>query len=241
MKKLYEKEPIWFAVLWIGIYVLGFSNADSLSDTIGIPKLLTVPVGLVISLVLWRFLRKNHLFQRFGLCKVQGKGKQLLWYLPLVAITTVNLWNGIRGDVPFREWSLHVISMCFVGFLEEVIFRGLLFQGMRKTGVIPAVIVSSLTFGMGHVVNLLLGEPVLDTVLQLVYASAVGFCYTACFLACGSIVPCILSHVLINSTSIFAPAPTQSGQIATAAVQTVLGVGYGLWLLRVWKRQEKTG
>ena len=241
MKKFYEKEPIWFAVLWIGIYVLGFSNADSLSDTIGIPKLLTVPVGLVISLVLWGFLRKNRLFQRFGLCKGHGNRKQFLWYLPLVAITTVNLWNGVRGGVPFWEGCLHVISMCFVGFLEEVIFRGLLFQGMRKTGVIPAVIVSSLTFGMGHIVNLLLGEPVLDTALQLIYASAVGFCYTACFLAGGSILPCILSHVLINSTSIFAPEPTRSGQILTAAVQTVLGVGYGLWLLRVWKRQEKTG
>lgn len=241
MKKLYEKEPVWFAVLWIGIYVLGFSNADSLSDTIGIPKLLTVPVGLVMSLVLWRFLRKNHLFQRFGLCKGHGNGKQFLWYLPLVAITTVNLWSGVRGGVPFREGCLHVLSMCCVGFLEEVIFRGLLFQGMRRSNVLPAVIVSSLTFGMGHIVNLLLGESVLDTVLQLIYASAVGFCYTACFLAGGSILPCILSHVLINSTSIFAPEPTQSGQILTAAVQTVLGVSYGLWLLRVWKRQERTG
>ena len=56
MKKLYYQDPTWFAVLWIGIYVLAFGNADNLSETIGIPKLLTVPAGLLLSFLLWRFL-----------------------------------------------------------------------------------------------------------------------------------------------------------------------------------------
>ena len=44
MKKLFEKDETWFAIVWIIIYVLGFSNADAISDSIGIPKLLTVLV-----------------------------------------------------------------------------------------------------------------------------------------------------------------------------------------------------
>ena len=32
LKKLYDKDPVWFAVLWIVLYVVGFSAADAASD-----------------------------------------------------------------------------------------------------------------------------------------------------------------------------------------------------------------
>ena len=54
-----------------------------------------------------------------------------------------------------------MVSMLFVGVLEEVIFRGLLFLAMAKDSMKAAVIVSSVTFGMGHIVNLLSGAPLL--------------------------------------------------------------------------------
>ena len=238
LKKLYQKDPVIFAVVWIVIYVLVFSNADSLSESIGIPKLLTVFAGLALSSLLLGFLRKNSLFPYCGLQKVQA-GKGFVWLLPLVIISSVNFWNGLTLHMPAGETVLYILSMCCVGFLEEVIFRGLLFKGMSKSSITVAIIVSSLTFGMGHIINLLLGEPILDTLLQLVYASAIGFCYTAVFHISGSILPCIVSHAFVNSTSVFAVEPGATGQILIAAIQTVLGVGYGLWLLR--KSCQKQG
>ena len=56
LKKLYDKDPVWFAVLWIGLYVVGFSAADAASDAIGISKLITAAVGLAMSAVLLGFL-----------------------------------------------------------------------------------------------------------------------------------------------------------------------------------------
>ena len=232
MKKLYQKDEIWFAVLWIAVYVLGFGNADSLSEAIGIPKLLTVVVGLVLALVLWSFLRKNGLEATYGLCAFRGNYRHFLFFLPLIAISSVNFWFGLSVSHPPLEIALYILSMCLVGLLEELIFRGLLFRGMCKDNVTVAIIVSSLTFGVGHIVNLLLGAPLLETLLQLVYASAIGFCYTAIFYAGGSLVPCILSHIFVNATSIFAAEPTVPQQILATVIQTALGLGYGLWLLR---------
>ena len=83
MKKLFEKEPIWFAVAWIVIYVLTFSAADGLSETIGVPKLLTVCVGLLLSAVLLGFIGKNGLKEYFGLRAVQGDWKSFLYFVPL--------------------------------------------------------------------------------------------------------------------------------------------------------------
>ena len=232
MKKLFQKDEIWFAVIWILVYVLGFGNADSLSETIGIPKLITVIVGLVLTVILWVFIRKNDLARYWGLCKFRGNIRGFLWFVPLVLLSTVNFWNGVTVNAPPAETILYILSMCFVGILEEVIFRGMLFKGMCKGNETAAIIVSSVTFGAGHIVNLLLGEPLVDTLLQLVYASAIGFCYTAVFYTGGSILPCIASHIFVNATSVFAVQPIGKGNLLIAAVETVVGIGYGIWLLK---------
>lgn len=232
MKKLYQKDEIWFAVIWIILYVVGFSMGDAFSGMLGVPKLLTCVVGLAMTVILFRFVKRNGLMGYYGLCTPKADRKRVLLYIPLIGISSVNLWNGIAVQAPPVEIFTHIFSMAMVAFLEELIFRGLLFNGMRKGNLSAAVIVSSLTFGMGHIVNLLTGAPVLDTLLQLVYASAIGFCFTALFVATGSIVPCILSHAAVNCMSIFAIEAGPEGKIITAAVQTVLGTGYGIWLLR---------
>ncbi len=231
MKKLYQKDPVWFAVLWIIVYVAGFSTADVISENIGVPKLITVPVGLILSLIIMGFIRREGLTEHLGLCRFKGSKRDFIFFIPLIIISSVNLWNGLQKGGYVLAAVPGVISMCLVAFLEEVIFRGFLFKGMSRDNLKVAVAVSSLTFGFGHIINLLLGEPVLETLLQLIYASAVGFCFTAVFIAGGSIIPCILSHATVNSLSIFAVQPSDRGLVITAAVQTVVSIAYGAWLL----------
>lgn len=231
MKSIYRKDPIWFAVLWIVIYVAGFGIADGISESIGMPKLITAILGLVLSIILLSFIYSEKLGEYYGLCRMKVRAADFTYFIPLIVISSVNLWFGLRNNYSVVTAVLSVISMCFVALLEEIIFRGLLFKAMCRDNIKTAVIVSSLTFGFGHIVNLLLGAPLLETVLQLVYASAVGFCYTAIFLAGGSIVPCIISHAAVNSLSIFAAEPSNVWLVIIAVVQTVISTVYGIWLL----------
>lgn len=239
MKKLFEKEPIWFAVAWIIVYVMGFSAADGLSETIGVPKLLTVCVGLLLSAVLLGFIGKNGLKEYFGLRAVQGDWKPFLYFVPLLIISSASSWSGLALTQPLHLAALAVAAMCLVGLLEELIFRGLLFRAMCRDSVKVAILVSSLTFGVGHIVNLLMGAPLLDTLLQLVYASAVGFCYTTIVYVGGSIWPCVISHAVVNSLSVFAPESSVTMDIVTAVAQTVLGIGYGAYILRRGKKEAQ--
>ena len=64
--------------------------------------------------------------------------------------------------------------MINVGFLEEIIFRGFLFKMMKKDNVKSAIIVSSITFGIGYIVNLLNGADFIPSLLQVFYAIAIG-------------------------------------------------------------------
>lgn len=233
LKKLYDKDPVWFAVLWIVLYVVGFSAADAASDAIGISKLITAAVGLAMSAVLLAFAKKHGLLRRCGLVRFDGSGKKYLYFLPLIVISSVNFWNGVTAPEGLLTSICFVVSMCCVAFLEEVIFRGLLFRGMCDGGnVKTAILVCSLTFGIGHAVNLLNGAPVFETLLQLVYASAIGFCYTAIVYRSGSLLPCILSHAVVNSTSLVGAECAPWMLAVIAAAQTVLGVGYGIWVLK---------
>lgn len=239
MKKFFDKDEVWFAVAWIAVYVLAFGNADSISESIGRPKLLTAMAGLVLSLVLLGFVRKHSLEDYLGLRAFRGSGRDFLYFIPLALISGVNLWNGLTLNYDPATSVLAVLSMCFVGFLEELIFRGLLFRGMAKSGVKAAIAVSSLTFGAGHIVNLLLGAPLFETLLQLVYASAIGFCFTAVVYVGGSIWPCVIAHAAVNSLSVFAVEPGKGMQIAMAAVTCLVGLAYGALIMRRGSKNSK--
>ena len=206
MYKLYRKNPENFAFAWIGIYCLVQSLANGISDRIGIPKSANAVLGLIQSVYLLWWLGHNGLLQDFRLNRPTPRANHLLFYLPLVLISTSNLWLGVRMELAPAELAFHILLMLSVGFLEELIFRGFLFEALRKKNLKPAVIVSSLTFGAGHILNLFNGSGMsLAAVLhQIVLAVLLGFVFVMVYLRSGSIIPCILAHQTINILSAFA-------------------------------------
>ena len=183
MQNIYKKNELVFALIWIGVYVIGISIADSLSEQFGILKVVTVPVALVLSLFLYGWIRKNKLKQYYGLRQVASVDyRKYLYFLPLLVLATANLWNGMVFEHAFLDTFLFIVCMLFIGFLEEIIFRGFLFKALSRKNVRSALLISSVTFGMGHIVNLLNGADFLPTLLQIGYATAIGFLFTVLFL-----------------------------------------------------------
>ena len=181
MKKLYDKSNLCFSIIWIVAYVVLFSVADGLSEKTGYMKSITVLVGILLSTIIIIFLKKNNLLEKYGLCSFKGNLKSFLFFIPLLAILTVNLWNGVKMNTSIINTILFIISMVCVGFLEEIIFRGFLFVSMSQNSIKSAIIVSSITFGIGHIVNLLNGANFIPTLLQVFYAIAIGFLFSIMF------------------------------------------------------------
>ena len=234
MQNIYKKNELVFALIWIGVYVIGISIADSLSEQFGILKVATVPVALVLSLFLYGWIRKNKLKQYYGLRQVASVDyRKYLYFLPLLVLATANLWNGMVFEHAFLDTFLFIVCMLFIGFLEEIIFRGFLFKALSRKNVRSALLISSVTFGMGHIVNLLNGADFLPTLLQIGYATAIGFLFTVLFMKTKSLWPGILAHAVINATSLFAVEGNGSIQLISSLVMVVLSVGYALYLLRI--------
>ena len=233
LKKLYEKSEIWFAVAWIIAYVVLASIGDNISADLGIDKIVTLPVLIALSAILYFFVRKNGLAEKYGLCKPRLPAAKTLFYAPLIVLLTANLWYGVRLNRSLPETVLYILSMFCVGFLEEMIFRGLLFKAMAKDGVKSAIIVSSVTFGIGHIVNLFNGSgaELLPNLLQVVYAVAIGFAFVMIYCRTKSLMPCILTHSIFNGLSAFANEAdmTLQREIISGILLAVIGGGYALY------------
>lgn len=88
----------------------------------------------------------------------------------------------------------------FVGLSEEVMFRGIVFGALReKHQLITAVALSSVAFGLLHLVNLGLGQAVSLTAFQVLNATALGALFCAIRLQTNSIWPPIFLHMIWNS------------------------------------------
>ena len=241
LKKLYAKSEIWFAVAWIIAYVVFASTGDNISADLGIDKIVTLPILIALSAILYFFVRKNGLTEKYGLCKPRLPAAKMLFYAPLFILLTANLWYGAAMNLSPLETVLYILSMFCVGFLEEMIFRGLLFQAMVKNGVRAAIIVSSVTFGTGHIVNLINGSgaELLPNLLQVVYAIAIGFAFVMIYCKTKSLMPCILTHSIFNGLSAFAneAAMTPQREIVSGILLAVIGGGYALYLTLAVKEE----
>lgn len=206
MKKLYEKNELTFALLWIVVYCVLQSLANPLNKVVGVEYSVSALFCILQTTVLFAFIRKNHLQKRYGLCKSPVPACRFLYYVPLFILASGNLWNGIVLNYSLPETVCRIVCMLCVGFLEEVIFRGLLFTAIAKDNVKSAVVISSVTFGIGHIINLFNGSgmELVSNLCQIVFATAVGFLLVTIFYRGGSLLPCILVHSAINTLGTFA-------------------------------------
>lgn len=206
LKQLYEKSEEWFAVLFIVLYVVGNSILDQVSARLGAEFLVTLPYDLLLLTVLFLFIAKEKRLAYYGIGRTKAAPGRVLYYVPLIIIATVNIWFGFRLNKNVGETILYIAGMCAVGVIEELIFRGLLYQAMCRKRESTAIVVTSVLFGVGHIVNLFNGSgmQLVENICQLFYAVAIGFLLVSVLYTGKSLIPCMITHAVFNSLSVFA-------------------------------------
>ena len=199
MKKLFERHETLFCIVLIVVYILVNSYC---MQNFGIENYRSTIINTIFSLVLIILMIILKRTSYYGLTKVTNL-KKYLYFIPLFLIVSVNLWNGVNINNSTSEIIFHILTMVNVGFIEEIIFRGFLFKMMAKDNIKSAIIISAITFGIGHIVNLLNGADLIPTLMQICYAISIGYLFVIIFYKSKSLIPCIITHSLVNSLSIF--------------------------------------
>ena len=126
----------------------------------------------------------------------------LFTYLTMPLVTTLNAITMLFSKNVVEEMSADILQMPFLLMLllmgilgpicEEVVFRGIVYEGYRKSGtVLQAMFFSAILFGFMHM-----------NFNQALYALAIGLLLVLLKVATGSMWGSIVYHVLFNSNTV---------------------------------------
>ena len=107
-------------------------------------------------------------------------------------------------------------------------------KNFRKDSLKLAVVVTTITFGIGHILNLFNGSDLIPTLIQICYATATGYLFAVLLIKGKSLWPCIITHSVVNSLSVF----VVDGVITTyigPIILTVVPIIYSIYLNKTLK------
>jgi len=130
------------------------------------------------------------------------KGGVAWWIAPtlmLLAAAGVFAGGGV-GTAPSGYWIGMTATMVLVGFTEEVTFRGIVLVGARRAFSREwiAVVVSSVTFGLFHLPNAILGQELGASMLQVLATGVIGTALYSLRRASGRLWPCVVLHAVYD-------------------------------------------
>ncbi len=111
----------------------------------------------------------------------------------LTADSAVNAANMTASDADNPLWLnvLIYLYICIIGpVFEELVFRGVLLEGLRKYGNAFGIIMSAALFGLSH-----------QNAMQCIPAFSIGLIWAAMTIKSGSLIPSMFVHIFSNSLS----------------------------------------
>ncbi|MFC9933067.1 CPBP family intramembrane glutamic endopeptidase [Glutamicibacter sp. NPDC127525] len=160
------------------------------------------------------------------------RGGRWMW----IAVIAVLLFNVLRfasmdyAKAGFTVVALWILIGLLIGFAEEVLTRGLVVNMLRKAGhgEIAVALVSAGVFALLHSVNLLSGQALGPTLLQLGYTFMFGILMYFALRVTGNLIWPVLLHASTDP-SIFLlgtyPSGSALGSIASLGNVVVIAVG----------------
>lgn len=158
------------------------------------------------------------------------EGHTWLWIFPilLVVIIALNFASGDIGSVDAGFIAIALIATAFVGYSEELLTRGLLIRGARGSGYseIGVFLISSVTFGLIHGLNIINGQAIGITVMQIITTAFFGGYLYVTLRKGGYLIPLMVLHALFDFSLL-----TQGRVVNTTTMIIAAFINYGMMIL----------
>lgn len=242
--KLSQKRPVLAALLWallilVFYFVGGFAAAVTKASATNAMLIRAVCVFAACMLAVIHIKRSKRSFSAFGFHGLTKAGlEKVLFFLPVIAIEAVPLFAGFRADNDFKYILAVLACTLCVGFAEELYFRGFVLNALKVKGTQFSIIVSSVIFGLTHLINIAGGAGMAETILQIFFAFFFGFVCAEVLMITGSILPVMIWHALHDFLAYTTNEGSKTFLIAGAAIQTVILIAFGIYLFTVLKKHS---
>ena len=179
-----------------------------------------------------------YIFSKRGLTKLgfrpvkEGAAGNLFYFIPVIFIVLL----GLVGGIDTSRGSGFILANLFltvgVGFSEEIYFRGIICNLWQRRSTKAAVLVSAVLFGVCHLMNVLGGASIVETILQIFFAFFYGLVFAFIFLESDSVWPCVALHFAHDFCSFIGRDISVKADIAVMTIQTLLLLLYIVLLVR---------
>jgi uncharacterized protein len=231
-----NRHPYFFTLLLIAVIVAVYVLNTVINFAFNLPKLvLYLSSNIILAAIAIVLLTRMGWWQKVGF-KLPYKWRHLWFFIVPLILAVENSLAGINATA-IADILLFFCLALLVGFTEEVLIRGLMLRSLASLGVWRAVIITSLIFGLLHSLNIVAGNDPQAVLMQMAYATAIGFTFAALQVRTGIIWPLILVHFLTDFSAFLAlngvtqGSRTSSPGLLIVAIYLIVFVGYGIWLL----------
>lgn len=200
-----ESKSWRLTVAGVVAVLIGHELASIVLKGFRLNTLTVLAIGEMVSLVLLALLVGRQWRQIMTISpKHVGLGIALLW--PAAFILLINLVVGIQTQASISHRLLAIVVALLVAIFEEGLFRGVIFGTLQQMKW-PAQLwgqmaISAVIFGGMHLFNLLQGASWQGTLMQVIYAFALGMLFAAVAYRTQSLLPTILCHWLIDAAGL---------------------------------------
>lgn len=229
------------------------------NDTNEIIGYIAVPVSSLVVTLLFLLVSRVFFHQKYKYKLSDwrtNKTESLIVLIPLLITVLLNIVTSTSIEKIFQELPIgqlilglviSLISAAIVGFTEETLVRGALLNSLMKIfssskyRILLSSIISSVLFGALHLLNILNGQAVAETLYQVLYAAAIGFCFSMIVFITKSLAIPIIVHTIIDWSDYFfnmSGSPILQNEWYIPVILTVLYVGTGVFLYKSMMRKE---
>lgn len=198
----------WYFLIVILVYfLLGFASAfipDRMKTTNF--SYLFGQLSIFIPIVIFFIATKGEMLRQIPFKKIKIENGIILvifaWVCMPVAsflnvISMMFADNHVAGTIDSLMDNMFIVNLLMIAVLpavfEEIAYRGIVFYGLRDYGVIAAVVVSGVLFGLNHM-----------NLNQFLYACLLGMVFALMDEASGSILASMVMHFVFNINTVLA-------------------------------------
>ena len=228
-----ENHPYWFVAIMEIVVIFVYLVAGTIAHFMKLSNLgLYGLANLGLTVIVTALLTGLHWWNATGFRRPERNRDLLYFVVPFIPML-INFIPGLEVSSLAKLMEIMAITL-MVGFVEEGVFRGLMLNSLKAQGMWKAAIITSLLFGLTHALNALAGKSILDDIVQIFYAIAIGFGFAALVLKNGIIWPLVVAHFLIDFIN-FLQRPgfvyPLSWELFISAGIAVVFIGYGIFVM----------
>lgn len=213
--KFFSKHPILFAIFIIIIFIIAQTIPSLFTLWINIDlnsyfsdylfNLYSEIIVILLMLIVgWKFsLIDETFFTKRNFLKGIKLTIPIMLFAIVLTLISIFATPSLKFKLNFNLLILTLFYALSVGFAEEIICRGLIFNnfirktGTTKKGLIFSMLATSIIFGLMHFGNVSMSS-ILDVTQQVIYAIIIGIVFNFIYITVGNLTVLCISHGLFD-------------------------------------------